>query len=159
MWSLREVNRKHQIEIQEEARAEGMSVRVTDICTMLKYKKVGEGESVCRSEKESKGHVQRAKGLWVCKRAWEGVLLMLGKTKRMWCMQVKKIDFSRREGVAVVMSLTKEGQVRTWQRNQHWVWRTCLQSTERTRQELDWTLWRKNESWRSEEWITDATFE
>ena len=28
-----------------------MSVRVTDICTMLKYKKVGEGESVCRSEK------------------------------------------------------------------------------------------------------------
>lgn len=63
MWSLQEVNRKHQIEIQEEARAEGMSVRVTDICTVLKYKKVGEGEIVCRSEKESKGHVQRAKGL------------------------------------------------------------------------------------------------
>lgn len=57
MWSLREVNRKHQIEIQEEARAKGMSVRVTDICTMLKYKKVGEGEIMCRSEKESKGHV------------------------------------------------------------------------------------------------------
>ena len=40
-----------------------MRVRVIDICTMLKYKKVGERESVCRSEKESKGHVQRAKGL------------------------------------------------------------------------------------------------
>lgn len=62
-WSLQEVSRKHQIGIQGEARAEGMCVRVTDICTMLKYKKVGEGESVCKSEKESKGHVQRAKSL------------------------------------------------------------------------------------------------
>ena len=51
MWSLQEVSRKHQTGIQGEARAEGMSVRVTDICTMLKYKKVGEGESVCRSVK------------------------------------------------------------------------------------------------------------
>ena len=63
MWSLQEASRKHQIGIQGEARAEGMRVRVIDICTMLKYKKVGERESVCRSEKESKGHVQRAKGL------------------------------------------------------------------------------------------------
>lgn len=159
MWSLQEASWKHQIGIQGEARAEGMRVRVIDICTMLKYKKVGERESVCRLEKESKGHVQRAKGLWVCKRAWEGVLVMLGKIKRMWCMHVKKIDFSGSEGVAVMVSLTKEGQVRTQQRNQHWVWGTwCLQSTEHTRQELDWTLWRKKESWRSEEWITDATF-
>lgn len=40
MWNLQEVRRKHQIGIQREARAEGMSVRVIDIYTMLKYKKV-----------------------------------------------------------------------------------------------------------------------
>lgn len=67
MWSLQEVSRKHQIGIQGEARAEGMCVRVTDICTMLKYKKVGEGERVCVDQKK------RARAMSRGPRAYESV--------------------------------------------------------------------------------------